>query len=318
MVTTSDPLTEKIILFWHNIFATGYSKVTIGKVLFDQLKMFKLYGMGNFKNLLIKLSQDPAMIHWLDNHDNHKGAINENYGRELLELFSMGVGNYSEDDIKECSRAFTGWTLQNLEYSKELAIRNSIWPYGKISWRYQYNEKDHDNNTKTFLGETGNFNGEDIIEIICKQPATANFLSRHLYNFFVADEPPVPQWPYIAPKDPKAIEILSKAYFESNYDIKHMLNVLFNSNFFKSDNCRYAKIKSPVDMVAGIIRLTKEFESPKTEILERNFQMIFMGQELLNPPSVEGWHQGTEWINTGSLTERLNFASKQITNISNP
>ena len=318
MGTTSDPLTEKIILFWHNIFATGYSKVTIGKVLFDQLKMFKLYGMGNFKNLLIKLSQDPAMIHWLDNHDNHKGAINENYGRELLELFSMGVGNYSEDDIKECSRAFTGWTLQNLEYSKELAIRNSIWPYGKISWRYEYNEKDHDNDTKTFLGETGNFNGEDIIEIICKQPATANFLSRHLYNFFVADEPPVPQWPYIAPKDPKAIEILSKAYFESNYDIKHMLNVLFNSNFFKSDNCRYAKIKSPVDMVAGIIRLTKEFESPKTEILERNFQMIFMGQELLNPPSVEGWHQGTEWINTGSLTERLNFASKQITNISNP
>ena len=166
LVTTKQPLKEKMAFFWNNIFATGYAKVTTGKVLGDQLRMFRKHGMGTLDNLLLELSRDPAMIIWLDNIDNHKGAINENYGRELLELFSMGVGNYSEEDIKECSRAFTGWTVDNAIYTQELAIRNSIYPYGKIAWRYNYDEVDHDDGQKTFLGETGNFNGEDIVEII--------------------------------------------------------------------------------------------------------------------------------------------------------
>lgn len=318
LVTTNDPLKEKMTLFWHSVFATGYSKVTVGKVLGDQLKMFRNNGMGSFKNLLLEISKDPAMIIWLDNVDNHNGAINENYGRELLELFSMGVGNYSEDDIKECSRAFTGWTVANTEYTKQLAVRNSIWPYGKISWRYEYKDEDHDDGEKTFLGETGNFSGGDIVDIICRQPATANFIARHMYNFFVADEPPVPQWPYKLPRDPEAIQILADSYFDSGYDIREMLRVLFTSDFFRAEDYRYAKVKSPAELVTGIIRLTGEFDIPRREISERNSQMSFMGQQLLNPPSVEGWHQGLEWIDTGSLTERLNFASQQLGDVEKP
>ena len=312
LVSTEAPLREKIVFFWSNIFATGYAKVTNGKPLTDQLRMFRDHGMGSLDNLLLQLSRDPAMIIWLDNIDNHNGAINENYGRELLELFSMGVGNYTEDDVKECSRAFTGWTVANTDYTKQLAVRNSIWPYGKLAWRYEYNDEDHDDGPKTFLGETGNFNGEDIIEIICKHPSTARFISRHMYHFFVADEPPVPQWPYKPPRDPEAIKLLENAYFESHHNIQNMLRVLFNSDFFKSADCRYQKIKSPTELVTGVLRLTEEFSSPKTEIAERNRQITYMGQELFNPPSVEGWHQGIEWIETGSLTERVNFVSQQL------
>ena len=312
LVSTTEPLKEKIALFWNNIFATGYAKVTNGKPLSDQIRTFRDHGMGSLDNLLLQLSRDPAMIIWLDNIDNHNGAINENYGRELLELFSMGVGNYTEEDIKECSRAFTGWTVANADYTKQLAVRNSIWPYGKLAWRYEYNEEDHDDGVKTFLGETGNFDGQDIIDIICKQPATARFISRHMYHFFVADEPPVPQWPYKPPRDIEAIELLESTYFESGYNISEMLRVLFNSDFFKAEDCRYAKVKSPTELVAGVLRLTEEFASPKMEIADRNNQVSYMGQQLFNPPSVEGWHQGLEWIETGSLTERVNFASQQL------
>ena len=312
LVTTKQPLKEKMAFFWNNIFATGYAKVTTGKVLGDQLRMFRKHGMGTLDNLLLELSRDPAMIIWLDNIDNHKGAINENYGRELLELFSMGVGNYSEEDIKECSRAFTGWTVDNAIYTQELAIRNSIYPYGKIAWRYNYDEVDHDDGEKTFLGETGRFNGEDIVEIICRQPATARFIARHLYHFFVADEPPVTQWPYKEPQDQEAIDILVKAYFDTGHDIGEMVRVLLNSDFFKSEECRYKRIKSPVDLAVSILRITGEFDWPTTEIANRYSQVGYMGQALAYPPSVEGWHQGLEWIETGSITERVNFASQQL------
>ena len=222
MISTEAPLLDKVALFWHNVFATGYPKVTYGKVLMDQIRMFRHYGMGSLKTLLIELSKDPAMIAWLDNNDNHNGAINENYGRELLELFSMGVGNYTEQDIKECSRAFTGWTMANEEYMGLRARRDSIWPYGRIAWHFEYRADDHDDGEKEFLGQKGRFNGEDVIDIICQQPATARFISRHMYHFFVADEPPVPQWPYTPPRDPEAIEVLSNAYFESK--LRHRLD----------------------------------------------------------------------------------------------
>ena len=318
LVSTDSPLREKIALFWHNVFATGYTKVTNGKPMSDQLRMFRNHGLGKLDELLLKLSKDPAMIIWLDNVDNHSGAINENYGRELLELFSMGVGNYSENDIKECSRAFTGWSIANSDYIKQLAIRNSIMPYGKLAWRYEYKIDDHDDGEKTFLGRKGKFNGEEIIKIICEQPATAKFISRHLYHFFVADEPPVPSWPYKDPQDMEAISALENAYFDSGYDIGEMIRVLFKSEFFKSETCHYKKIKSPAELAGNVLRTTEEFGTPNIRISERNSQITFMGQQLLNPPSVEGWHQGLEWIETGSLTERINFASHHLGDISKP
>ena len=233
MVSTTAPLQEKMTLFWHGIFATGYNKVIHGKALSDQTRMFRHYSMGSFRTLLAELSRDPAMIIWLDNQDNHKGAINENFGRELLELFSMGVGNYTEEDIKECARAFTGWTIANRQYMEMRSQRDSDWPYGRISWHFEFHPEDHDDGEKTFLGETGDWNGEDIVDIICKQPATAGFIARHLYSFFVADEPPVPEWPYTEPRDPEAIETLVRAYFDNDYNIGPMLRVLFNSDFFQ-------------------------------------------------------------------------------------
>ena len=251
MVTSDAHLQEKMCLFWHGIFATGYPKVVQGRVLWNQIRMFRKYGLGNFKSLLIELSKDPAMIVWLDNHDNHNGAINENYGRELLELFSMGVGHYSEEDIKEASRAFTGWTIGNTEYMVLRSERDSDWPYGKISWHFDYRPEDHDEGEKTFLGQTGNFNGEDIVEIICQQEATAQFIARHMYHFFVADEPPVPAWPYTPPRDAEAIDALVQAYFDSGYDIKEMLRTLFTSDFFMDEGVHYEKVKSPAELVAG-------------------------------------------------------------------
>jgi uncharacterized protein (DUF1800 family) len=134
MITTRCPLEEKIALFWHSLFATGYAKLNQARALLNQIDMFRRYGLGRFDTLLVELSKDPAMLIWLDNNTNHKGAINENYGRELLELFSMGIGNYTEQDIKECSRAFTGWTLGNAEYMAMRASKDSIWPYGRIAW----------------------------------------------------------------------------------------------------------------------------------------------------------------------------------------
>ncbi len=318
MITTNDPLREKMTLFWHGVFATAYSKLTQGKVLMSQINMLRRNSMGSFRTVLVELSKDPAMVFWLDNHDNHKEAINENYGRELLELFSMGVGNYTEQDIKECARAFTGWTIANTEYMELRARRDSIWPYGRLNWHFEYRAEDHDDGEKEFLGHRGRFNGEDIIDIICQQPATARFLARHLYNSFVADEPPVPQWPYNGPRDPEAIEVLSKAYFDSNYDISAMLRVLFTSDFFKSESVWYEKVKSPAELVAGVLRLTGEFEKPRRDILDRANQMTFMGQQLINPPTVEGWHQGTEWIDTGTLAERINFVTQQLGDLNKP
>ena len=245
MITTNAPLLDKMALFWHGIFATGVPKVINGRVLYDQINTFRRHGMDSFDSILLRLAKDPAMIVWLDNQENHGDAINENWARELLELFSMGVGNYTEDDIKECARAFTGWTIGNTEYMMVRSMRDSDWPYGRIAYHFDYRPEDHDDGEKTFLGQRGNFNGEDIIAIICQQDSTARFIARHLYHFFVADEPPVPAWPYTPPRDPEAIEILVRAYFDSGYDIRAVLRTLFNSDFFKSEDARYRKVKGP-------------------------------------------------------------------------
>jgi uncharacterized protein (DUF1800 family) len=274
--------------------------------------MFRRHGMERYADLLLKLAEDPAMVFYLDNCMSHKGAINENWGRELLELFSMGVGkdgvlNYTEDDVKEAARAFTGWTVANAM---------PRYPYGRYLSTFIYDPSDHDDGEKTFLGETGNWNGEDIIRIIAKQPATARFISRHLYNFFVADEPQVPAWQHTPPRDPAAIKMLEDEYFRSNGDIRSMLRLLFNADFFK--NARFAKVKSPVETVIGTIRQVGDFTFPKPGLNGVALNIRYMGQDLLNPPTVEGWHTGKEWIDSGTLVERINFTADNVGNINLP
>ena len=298
------------------MFATGYAKTNQARALAVQIDMFRRFGLGKFDNLLVELSKDPAMIIWLDNQDNHKDAINENFGREILELFSLGIGNYSEEDIKECSRAFTGWTLKNAEYMSVRAMKDSIWPYGRISWHFDYRDHDHDDGHKTFLGETGNLNGEDIIRIIAKQSAAAEFICRHLYDFFVADEEPVPQWSYTPPKDQKAIGIMSDTYLESGYNITEVLRVMFKSDFFKYSS--YERVKCPAEYVAGCLRVSGIIQKPTLFMNSAVDVMEYMGHTFLNPPSVEGWHTGIEWINSGSLMRRTNFFTDTISITSRP
>jgi len=297
MINTANPLEEKMSLFWHGLFATAYEKIQNGRAVASQIDLFHQHCLGDFRTILVKLSRDPAMIIWLDNDTNHKGTPNENYGRELLELFSMGVGNYSEDDVKECARAFSGWTVANF---------NARYPWGPYPMDFEYRPDDHDDGEKAFLGEQGRFNGEDIIDIIVRQQATGRFVSDRLYNFFVSDDP--------APAD--AIETLSNAYFESNYDIRSVMRVLLNSDFFK--NAIYAKVRSPAEVVASVLRLVGDFQEPRPGLLETTYESKYMGQELLNPPTVEGWHTGREWIDSGSLVGRVNFSADQVGDISQP
>jgi uncharacterized protein (DUF1800 family) len=303
-------------LFWHGVFATGYTKLNHPKQILRQIAMFRRCGLGSFRALLVEVSKDPAMIFWLDNKDSHKEAVNENYGRELLELFSMGVGNYTEQDVRQCSRAFTGWTIRDAALHTARVARDSVWPYGRLDWQFEYRDDDHDAAEKSFLGHTGTFNGEEIINIICRQPATARFIARHLYNFFVADEPPVPAWQTVPPRDPEAIQTLVDAFIMHEYDIRVVMRVLFNADFFK--NARFAKVKSPTELVVGTVRMAGGHRFPEVEDIELALETGYMGQQLLDPPSVEGWHTGPEWINSATLMSRVNFASRQFADVNKP
>ena len=312
MVNSPRQLEEKVSLFWHGIFCVGDSKCMAPHNIQVQLDTFRTHGLGKFDQLLLEVATSPAMLYYLDNQLSHKEAVNENWGRELLELFSMGVGmdghaNYTEDDVKACAQAFTGWTIAN---------GMPRYPYGRYYNEFLYNRLDHINEEKTFLGETGNFNGGDIIDIICKQPSTARFISRHLYNFFVADEPQVPAWQDTPPQDPEAIKILEEEYFRSGYEIRSMLRVLFNSDFFK--NARFAKVKSPSEVVCGTLRLVGDFSEPTPRLYDAGLEIRYMGQDLLNPPTVEGWHTGKEWIDSGTLVERVNFSAGEMGRIEAP
>jgi len=312
MINTKRPLEEKIALFWHGILCTGHAKCENPRQQEFEINMFRRDGLGSVHDLLLGLAEDPAMVFFLDNCMSHKDAINENWGRELLELFSMGVGmdnqpNYSEDDVKEAARAFTGWTVANAM---------PRYPYGRYRSQFIYDPSDHDSGEKTFLGETGNWNGEDVIRIIAQHPGTARFISRHLYNFFVADEPQVPAWQHTPPRDPELIKKLEDEYFKSNYNIRSMLRVLFNSDSFK--NARFQKVKSPAETVAGTMRLVGDFTFPKPGLNALALTIRYMGQDLLNPPTVEGWHTGREWIDSGTLVERINFTADNVGNVNLP
>ncbi|MEZ4869665.1 MAG: DUF1800 domain-containing protein [Caldilineaceae bacterium] len=307
MINSKRPLEEKMALFWHHVFATGHGKNQHVLASCNQIDTFRRVGMSNLREILLELSKDPAMIFWLDNNENRKGEPNENYGRELLELFSMGVGNYTEDDIKNCALAFTGWTFTQPV---------PLYPHGYYEPHFVFLPEEHDNSEKTFLGHTGNLNGEDIVDIIVQQPATAKFISRHLYNFFVADEPQVPAWNVTPPQDPQAIEILSNAFMESDGDMRHILRTLFTSDFFKA--ARFKKVKSPTELVTGILKLLGTYRTPEPGMPHYANAATLMGQELLNPPTVEGWHTGREWIDGGMLTERVNFAVSEVGDAAKP
>ena len=301
MVNTERPLEEKMALFWHHVFATSVGKSEHGLSSKDQIDLFRRNAFSDMRAILVDLAKDPAMIHWLDNSENHSDQPNENWGRELLELFSMGVGNYTEEDIKMASRAFTGWT-----FTQPIPLD----PYGRYPSEFIYREDDHDDSEKTFLGHSGRLNGEDIIDIIVKQPATARFISRHLYNFFVADEPQVPSWNDVPPRDPEAVDALCDVYSETDGDVRAMLRLLFNSDFFK--DARFAKVKSPTELVAGTIKLAGTHTFPEPSLHGAPAAAGLMGQHLMTPPTVEGWHTGREWIDCGTLAERVNFAVNEL------
>ena len=318
MVNTRRPLEEKMALFLHHIFPVAWGKSEHGPSLYTEIAMFRRVGLMDMKTILLELSRDPAMIFWLDNNENHKDEINENYGRELLELFSMGVGNYTEDDIKAASRAFTGWTFKQ---------PLSLYPNGHYPAEFEFLEDDHDYDSKTFLGETGDFDGEDIIDIIVKQPATARFISRHLYNFFVEDELQVPSWKTEPAKNEEAIAQLSKVFLETGGDMRAVLKKMFNSDWFKAATS-FKKVKSPTELIAGVLKQTGEFIDPVPGI--QNFAitslngslvegpLAIMGQRLMNPPTVEGWHTGHEWTDSGTLSERVGFVERQFEDLSKP
>lgn len=297
MINSQRPLEEKVALMWHGVFATGYAKVTNNPMMRTHYEMLREYGLGNFKDLLVQLARDPAMIYWLDQQMNHGTAPNENFGRELLELFSMGRGNYTEDDVKECARAFTGWT-------KSQTIPR--YPTGYFDSAFVYKDEDHDDGVKTFLGETGRFNGEDIIDIIVRHPATAKFVGREMYAFFVSDDP-----------DDAAIEQLVEEFVNSGYVIRDVLHYLFNADFFK--DARFKKVRSPAEVVAGTAILAGRHRTPyEFGLTNMTKKTTIMGQELLNPPTVEGWHTGREWIDSSYLVERVNFASEMMGDITAP
>ena len=310
MVSTDAPLVEKMALFWHGLFATGERKVNQVKTLMSQIDMFRHCGLGDFRTLLVAVSKDPAMIFWLDNNDNHTDSINENFGRELLELFSMGIGNYTEEDIKECARAFTGGTIQNAEFMALRSHKASIWPYGRVAWQYEYRRDDHDGGEKTVLGQTGRFEGDDVVDIIVRNPATAAFVCSRLFQFFVADE--------IDDEGRALVDAMQRTYFDSGREIRAVLSTMFLSELFRSEQVRFAHVKSPAEMVAGTLRAADALAWPTLEAWEAALVTGYMGQELLNPPSVEGWHEGREWIDSGALVERVNFAARYLGDLARP
>ena len=307
MVNSPSPLQEKLCVFYHNIFATGVAKVDHYDEIEDMIEMFREKGLGHYKDVLMSVAKSPAMIYWLDQNENHATAVNENWGRELLELFTMGVGNYTETDVREASRAFTGWTLEH---------KLPRFHMGRWDWEFKFIPEDHDYSEKEFLGHKGNFDGEEIVDIILSKKPTAEFIARHLYSFFVADEPQVPAWSVIPPNDPAAIDFLADALLESDYHMETVLRKLFNSDFFK--NQLFERVKNPTEVVVGTLRLVGNAEMPSPEIMEQTSQIAYMGQDLLNPPSVEGWHNGIEWINSGTLMKRTNFVSELISDTSRP
>ena len=274
MLLTQRPLEEKMTLFWHGHFATSEEKVRDFRKMHLQNELFRAQATGNFRSLLIAVAKDPAMLAYLDAGVNVKGAPNENFAREIMELFTMGVGNYAELDIREAARAFTGWNYQGVKFVINPAL--------------------HDNDPKTVLGRTGNFDGEQVIDLILAQPVTAEFVAGKIYQYFVRED-----------LSPALRARLGRVLRDSHYEIAPFLETIFLSRDFYSDASVATRIKPPVELVISTYRKMGMKEVPG--IPDFNDLTDAMGQKLLFPPNVAGWAQGRSWITPGLLLLRGNF-----------
>ena len=283
---------EMITLFWHNYFATAQSKVFYPQAMYQQNSIFREYGLGNFKELLRQVTFGPAMMIWLDIHQSKDVEPNENFPRELLELFTMGVDNYTQDDIVEAARAFTGYRTDGVEtnYSFEEAAGSGWW------W-----DEWHDFDSKTFLGQTGHWNGDDIINIIMEQDATAVHICTRLYKWFVYQN-----------VDETVVNEMANILRNNDYNIATVLYFLFSTEHFYDENFRGADIQNPLTLMQGLIRKCgmEEFDFSIVSFIH---SQEFLGMLPLEPPDVSGWPGYRSWINSITLPVRKVQASSVIT-----
>jgi uncharacterized protein (DUF1800 family) len=273
MIHSRRPLREKLTLFWHGHFATSLAKVERPAHMLDQNRTLRRLADAPFRQILDAISRDPAMLVYLDGNSNRKGKPNENYARELFELFSLGIGNYTEKDIQESARAFTGW--------------------GVADGTFRFDPKQHDPGPKTSIGRSGNLDGRDILDAIAEHPATPNFLARKLCRFFVNNEP-----------SQAYVDRVAEAYRRSGGHVRAMVIAIFRDpEFFSEENAR-AIVKSPAEYVVSCLRVL-DVRIPVRNLLQ---PMRRMGQILLAPPSVKGWDGGAAWLTSASLFERANYA----------
>jgi len=278
MITQSHSLREKMVLFWHNHFVSELSVVKLPQRMYHQNRLFRQFAFGNFKELTKKISIDPAMLIYLDNTKNRREDPNENFARELMELFTLGIGNYTENDIVEAARALTGWQVDGLDA--------------------YFDEERFDSGSKTFMNQTGNFNHNDIVDIIFSRLEVSKFLSRKLCREFIYFDP-----------DEDIVDLLANILRENNYELKPLLSVLFKSDLFYSQDIIGSKIKSPIEF---LIPLIKQFniDKPEYEFLRNTADDI--GQSLFSPPNVAGWEGDKTWINTNTLPARHTFSDRII------
>lgn len=280
MIVSNRPLQEKMTLFWHGHFTSGYREVRSWRDMYRQNEFFRDNALADFETLLQGISRDPAMVKYLDNARNVKTSPNENYARELMELFSLGEGSYDEKDIKEAARAFTGWGV-NLEGFRFYPLR-------------------HDFGKKTFFGKRGRFDGDDIVAILMRHPNTSRFMARNLLEFFVYREP-----------SSEAVEGLARIIRDHDFGFREVMRTLLKSDEFYSDRVMFAQIKSPVDLVIGAVR-SIDMDTVNPRGLYNACRQ--MGQNLFQPPNVKGWDGDARWITTSTLFSRYNFGKKLVGN----
>lgn len=288
MIQTPRPLEEKLTLFWHGHFATSYRTIENSYHMFLQNQLFRADAVGSYAKLLASIIRDPAMIAYLDNNDSRKDRPNENLAREIMELFSLGVGNYTEQDIKQGARALTGYTFRDDQFV--------------------FQQNNHDQGEKTILGVSGKLDGEGFVNVILSQPACSEYIARKLYRFFVAD---LPDNPRDDDKDLRPVlRQLAQTLAANQYNIRPMLRRLFLSEHFYSDGVVGQQIKSPTQLVVGSVR---SLNTPVRDLSILLDAMDLMGQNLFFPPSVKGWDGGRSWINTSTLFVRQNILSFMLT-----
>lgn len=288
MIATSQPLKEKLALFWHGHFATGRDKVDNAFAMGAQLEMFRAKGLGRFADLVLEVSKDPAMLRYLDNDKNAKGKPNENYARELMELFTIGVhAGYTEKDVQESARAFTGWT-------------RAVIDKGRPELKFVFAAKNHDDGEKTVLGQTGNWDGHDIVRIVTDHPACARFMTAKLWRFFVNENLPE-----------NTHDELVAFWRQSKGDVRALLKLIFSSEEFYAAENRFALVKSPVEYVVGAIRATGATLQPE-HVMALNGVTQNMTQQLFYPPNVKGWDGGDDWLADFTMLNRLNFVAGLI------